>query len=306
MVFSLNYQHLYAFSFEEQSWWSIYDASAGLDLKYDLHEKQQGALAPLSPALAIQVIPSLSLGITANIWSDKLFTNDWETISTLNGNGMVLGYPWRSFGQLYDRYEFSGFNLHCGFLWEINRSFKIGGVVKTPFRARVDHTRKYVYLSENLADSNDSEYIQFSSHSASKINMPVSYGAGAVLGLLDNYLMLSMDVYRTHWDDYKLEHEANIKPTTQFRLGAEYLLFNKGRLIPLRSGIFYDPEPAEGWVDDFFGVSIGTGIVWEDYALDIAYQYRFGEKRGAESMLGRKINAEVKQHSLYSSIIFYF
>ena len=86
--------------------------------------------------------------------------------------------------------------------------------------------------------------------------MPVSYGAGTVLGLLDNYLMLSLDVYRTHWDDYKLEHEANRKPTTQIRFGAEYLLFKKGRLIPLRSGIFYDPEPAEGWVDDIFGVAI--------------------------------------------------
>ena len=64
MVFSLNYQHLYAFSYEEQSQWSQYDPGV-LDLEYDLHVKQRGALAPFSPALAIQVIPSLSLGITA-------------------------------------------------------------------------------------------------------------------------------------------------------------------------------------------------------------------------------------------------
>ncbi|MGA1841514.1 MAG: hypothetical protein ACMUIU_12900 [bacterium] len=106
--------------------------------------------------------------------------------------------------------------------------------------------------------------------------------------------------------NYKPEHEANIKPTTQIRLGTEYLLFKKGRHIPLRCGIFYDPEPAEGKVDDFFGASIGTGISGKDLAFDIAYQYRFGEKKGSEGMLGKRITAEVKQHSLYSSIIFYF
>ena len=305
MVFSLNYQHLYSFSYEEQSQWSQYDPGI-LDLEYGLHVKQRGALAPFSPALAIQVIPSLSLGITGNVWSNKLSTNEWENISTINGEGIAIGDPIRSFGQLYQRYEFSGFNLNCGFLWQINRSFKIGGVIKTPFHAHVDHTLEYVYLSENLADPSENEYVQYSFYGRSRINMPVSYGAGAALGLLDNYLLLSLDVYRTDWDDYKLEHEANIKPTTQIRLGAEYLLYKKGRLIPIRSGIFYDPEPAEGWVDDFFGASIGTGIVWKDYALDIAYQYRFGEKRGAAGMLGERITAEVEQHSLYSSIIIYF
>ncbi|MGA1841515.1 MAG: hypothetical protein ACMUIU_12905 [bacterium] len=180
MVFSMNYQHLYSFSYEEQSQWSEYDPE-GLDLENNLHEKQQGALAPLSPAFAIQVVPSLSLGITANIWSDRIFNNYWENISTFNRKGMVLGYPMRSSGQLFERYEFSGFNLHFGFLWQINRRFKIGGVIKTPFRARIDHTLKYVYLSENLADPNEREYIQFSPHRCSRLNMPFSYGAGAAL-----------------------------------------------------------------------------------------------------------------------------
>jgi long-subunit fatty acid transport protein len=319
MVFSMNYQHLYTFSYEEQSQWSEYDPGV-IDLEYNLHEKQKGVLAPLSPALAIQVVPSLSLGITANIWSHRLFNNYWENISTISGKGMAPGYPMRSFGQLYERYEFSGLNFHLGFLWQITRRFKIGGVIKTPFRARIDHTLKYVYLSENLEDRADSEYIPFSYHGRSRLNMPVSYGAGVALGFLDNYLLFSLDVYRTHWDDYlmitssgryspinyKPEREANIKPTTQIRFGAEYLLFKKGRHIPLRSGIFYDPEPAEGGVDDFFGASIGTGIAGKDFAFDIAYQYRFGEKRGIEGMLGKRIGTKVKQHSIYSSIIFYF
>lgn len=319
MVFSLNYQHLYEFSYEEQSQW-IDQEQVWHTMQFSLNEKQRGALEPFSPALAIQVLPSLSFGITANIWSNELFTNYWENISTLYGKGIELGYPTRSFAQLYERYEFSGFNLHCGFLWHVNRTFRVGGVVKTPFRARVDHTIKYISLAENLADIADREYILFSDDSRFKLNMPVSYGIGTALGFLDNDLLFSLDIYRTHWDkylmitpssrrspiNYKLENEANIKPTTQVRLGSEYLIYQKAHLFPLRAGIFYDPEPAEGKVDDFFGVSIGTGIVFENYVFDIAYQYRFGEKRGTESMLERKITAKVKQHSFYSSMIIYF
>ena len=40
----------------------------------------------------------------------------------------------------YDRYyDFTGFNMNIGFLWEINRYFTLGGVIKTPFTADIKH-----------------------------------------------------------------------------------------------------------------------------------------------------------------------
>lgn len=104
----------------------------------------------------------------------------------------------------------------------------------------------------------------------------------------------------------KPKHEADIKPTIQIRLGAEYSVIGKRTIVPIRAGIFYDPEPAAGSVDDFYGLSLGTGIVFKKYAFDIAYQYRFGHKKRGEYMLSREISTDERQHYLYTSMIFYF
>ena len=100
--------------------------------------------------------------------------------------------------------------------------------------------------------------------------------------------------------------ETDIEQTTQIRLGIEYLVITANSVVPVRMGVFYDPEPAPGNVDDFYGASIGTGILFEDLSFDIAYQYRFGEKSSPKFMLEREISSEVKQHYLYGSIILYF
>ncbi|KJU82207.1 hypothetical protein MBAV_005599, partial [Candidatus Magnetobacterium bavaricum] len=47
-------------------------------------------------------------------------------------------------------------------------------------------------------------------------------------------------------------------------------------VVPLRAGVFYDPAPAEGKVDNFYGFSFGSGITFKRFAFDVAYQYRFG------------------------------
>jgi long-subunit fatty acid transport protein len=150
--------------------------------------------------------------------------------------------------------------------------------------------------------------------------MPVSYGLGCSVRFSDTFL-LALDLYHTHWEDYiisypsgekispinnKVKHEADIKNTTQVRLGAEYLVYYKQQIFPIRAGIFYDPEPASGRVDDFYGVSLGSGFLLKNSVFDIAYQYRFGEKKDVESLYNQKIYSNVKQHYLYSSIIFYY
>ncbi len=76
-----------------------------------------------------------------------------------------------------------------------------------------------------------------------------------------------------------MTNPALIRP---FRFGwAEYLFIKPKYEIPLYVGIFYDPAPAEGEPDDFFGISIGSGIGMKKFKFDIAYQYRFGNNVGA-------------------------
>jgi hypothetical protein len=61
------------------------------------------------------------------------------------------------------------------------------------------------------------------------------------------------------------------------RLGTEYLFIKEKYVVPVRFGIFYDPEPAMKSPDDFYGFSIGTGYARGRVAFDLSYQYRYGK-----------------------------
>lgn len=324
-VFSLNYQHLYEFSQD-----NVYKFKYGetdpvlgtlIDISMTSHKKQNGSLNTFSPALAINIDDKLFLGLTTNFWLKDELNNHWENINVLRGEGMVFGERIKTYTELYERYEFSGFNFNIGFLWQPNLWLTLGGVLKTPFKAAIKHKYQKISMEEypeNIA-LNTIQPPRLAIEDL-KLKMPASFGLGVSIDFSDRFL-IALDIYHTQWQDYlicdpngdrispinkKPKEDANIKPTTQIRLGFEYLIIYPLPVVPIRAGIFYDPEPASGNVDDFYGFSSGTGITFKRWSFDIAYQYRFGSKREAEDMLNKVISSKVRQHYFYSSIIFYF
>ena len=150
--------------------------------------------------------------------------------------------------------------------------------------------------------------------------MPMSYGLGLAWRLSDA-LTLDLDVYRTHWDDYVLtdgggnemnpitgkpKTQSSTKPTTQVRLGGEYLFIGNTAVFPVRAGLFYDPEPAEKSPDDFYGFSVGTGVAYKRIVYDIAYQYRFGRGVRTTTVGNEDSSQDVDQHTVYMSLIYHF
>ena len=98
----------------------------------------------------------------------------------------------------------------------------------------------------------------------------MSFGVGIAYRFTQKF-MVSLDVYRTEWDDFiltnghgqaispvtgKAVRESRIDPTQQVHLGMEYLFITNKYIIPLCAGIFYDPAPAPDEPDDIFGFSI--------------------------------------------------
>ena len=81
-------------------------------------------------------------------------------------------------------------------------------------------------------------------------------------------------------------------------------------IVPMRCGMFYDPEPSINAPQDFYGMSLGFGIVTNRLAIDLSYHYRFGnEVNGNELGITEaptSIKGKIRQHSLLSSFIFYF
>lgn len=325
MVLSLNYQLLYDFDLNIRT--TIASGSSNILSEQKVKFRQSGKLRTLSPAYAIEITPDFSLGFTFNIWTDNLFwSNGWESDTVIDAKaygGGILN-PRRmimSSTESIDRdryYGFSGFNMHIGFLWDINQFVTVGGVLKTPFTAEMQHERVVTQKTKSAGFS----FI----HSRTRVDedveleMPLSYGLGVALNFTDRFTM-SLDVFRTEWDHFKLEdgsgrrwnqvtgrrsHKSSSEATHQVRLGAEYLFIFPKTVIPVRGGLFYDPEPTENDPDDFWGATLGTGISIGDLIFDCAYQFRYGNNVGGDVFNISSIESDVIQHLLLVSFIYHF
>lgn len=320
MVVSLNYQHLYDFTRE----WSFSMNLNAFDLSRDeqIYYQQEGRLSAIGFSYCIQIIPDFSLGMTFNVWDDKFTRNHWEQRTYQLVSGIDSEERFKSGAQNIHQYSFQGYNMNFGFLWSITENFTIGAVIKTPFKADLKHKNVYyVYIEYpkqpkfNIDDADTSETDE-------TLRMPISYGLGFAYKFSDN-LTISLDIYRTEWDDFirtdqginispitgKEESQSNIKPTQQIRTGAEYRFITSKYLISLSGGVFYDPVPAEGNPDDFYGFSVGSGIKmrrWDWLNFNCAYQYRYGNDVGDSILKDLQFSQDVEEHAVYTSFIIYF
>ena len=151
--------------------------------------------------------------------------------------------------------------------------------------------------------------------------MPLSYGLGLAVRFSDRFTT-SLDVYRTEWDKFKMADGkgnrtnavtglptsvSSSDDTVQVRLGGEYLFIFSRTVVPVRAGVFYDPEPSENSPEDFWGFALGSGVSIGDFIFDCAYQFRTGRGVGGDTLLDISgTDADVEQHLVLFSCIFHF
>jgi long-subunit fatty acid transport protein len=308
MIVSLNYQRLFDFTREWD--FPLAQSTNGLSVNQDVDYDQSGNLSALGLAYCIQVTPEFSFGFTFNIWQDWFGMNEWKQTTRQDGSGTFMGNPFNFESKSQDRFSFRGFNANAnvGILWNITPKFTLGAVVRTPFTA--DLKRKSTFrssISTTFISSTENE----------ELDMPMSYGIGMAYRFSDR-LTVSADVTRTEWDDFifkdsegnktsaisgRPKNDSDVDPTHTVRLGAEYLFMEPTYVIPLRGGIFYDPAPAEGSPDDFYGFSLGSGFAKGRFIFDLAYQYRFGRDVGGSTLQNLDFSQDVDEHSLFASLI---
>lgn len=319
VVVSLNFQRL----FDLRGATDVASRFTMFDGVQQVSARQEGGLFTISPALAVQLTPTLSIGVAFNIWPD-LFGNGWEQNVTVRGTGRIVGdnaiVPFVSTGRIKEEFAFEGFNVTAGFLWNINAVFSLGGVVRTPFTAKVtrQHTSSLTFALQN-GTAPVSTQNRF--RETLDMELPIAYGLGVAARLAD-HLTLALDVSRIHWSDFRLEastHDQLIlvengapsgkgravlngqgADTTTVRLGAEYLWIRSKLTIPLRAGFFYDPEPGEGGRDDFFGFSLGSGLAVGPWLFDMAYTFRAGTVHSTAT------DTTAHQHAILASVIYHF
>ena len=284
--------------------------------------ERDGDLFSISPAIAIQITRSFSVGVTFNIWPD-LFDNGWTTDITLEAGDQRV----KSTSDV----SYEAFNITAGFLWKITSRFTLGGVFSNPYTATLTRHSE----SERTGEPKRSIRENLD------LDLPLSYGLGLSARVSD-LLTLSFDILWVHWSDFRLQdvpssffipelptdsggtrdvvvvpefRMASRGDTTSIRIGMEYLWLPPNNLIiPLRAGVFYDPEPAFDGIHDFFGFGLGAGIAIGRYLLDVAYTFRTGtrtqlvvadEDRADEDRVNQ-ITTTVYEHNFIFSMIVHF
>jgi long-subunit fatty acid transport protein len=321
IVVSINYQRLY--EFKRRFDYRLDSSSAGLDLLQNKRFKQNGYVGALGLAAAIEITPRFSFGATLNIWTEDLFwRNGWKETYSERGVGTVGGNPVTIDTHITDKYsDFGGVNANFGLLWNATQNLTLGAVIKTPFDANIRHEFSFNQTTVLGPPADATVTSQQNFKEEVELRLPLSYGLGLSWRFSDAFTM-GIDVYRTEWSKYILtdgqgskfspidgrpKGESHIKDTTQIRIGGEYLFIlpENNIVVPVRAGFFYDPEPSHGKVNDFYGVSLGSGIAYKRFIFDVAYQLRWGNNIDTGDLIATS-KADVTQHSFLASVIYHF
>lgn len=319
MIVSLNYQRLYDMT-KKSSLTVKSDLGDGFsNRKTDLDFRQDGYLGAFSPAFAIQVTPQIYLGATLNIWDDFAGTCNWKSTLNRPATGRLGLLFFEETFNITSKYTFSGVNANIGILYSPTGKLTLGLVYKTPFEADLTKETQSSASQSFPADPDMWSSLNTSYKEKLKMNMPASYGVGIAYRHSDN-LSFAFDLYRTEWSDFYLTDSTGTKynpittlplsagkskDTTQVRFGGEYLFIDDKLVIPVRGGVFYDPEPHGTELDDFYGFSLGSGVAYDKYIFDFSYQYRFGNGVGSD-IPNSGVTSDITQHTAMLSLIYHF
>lgn len=363
-VISLNYLRRYDYDrsmdfrarFSQPFTGLIYDARANIGFD------QEGSLSTLSPAFGFELTDRLSCGVVMNLWdSDIVETNGWESFTQRRSLGdihVIGGGSLQVIGRndTYKKYEnFEGTNYSFGLLYKPTERLSVGAVYHTKFTSHVDYTRldfgagifpyssrlrmdwpsaaglgiAYRFPNDKLTLSLDvtrqdwDQYVQIDPQS--------SIWADGFQNRRHSFPLVSSWSHRkspiTNLPKWMSPHDA----TFTVRLGAEYVFVDPNKplanyLPSVRAGVFYDPEPASGrkehwWgvdpigdgkPENYYGVALGAGVLIKNRVnIDAAYQYRWGSdvKRDTfvdEGQLENGFKIDAGQHLVYLSTVIYF
>jgi long-subunit fatty acid transport protein len=320
MIISVNYQLLYDLT---RHWkFPLGFSESNLTIDSDIEIDQEGSLAAVGIAYGIQISPRVSFGFTLNIWKNGPYNNSWTSEYTLTGPGTYLSNDVTFDIQDTDEYEFSGTNANLGMLWHATDQITLGFVLKTPFTAELAHksTKNRSIFDSNNPNNPPISTVDESNEYDEELDMPMSYGVGVAYRSSDK-LTISMDLYRTAWDEFILTDtdgdeispitsesadESNTQPTSQVRAGLEYLFIQDDYIFPFRAGVFYDPAPTDGKPDDIYGFSLGSGITRGRLIFDMAYQFRWGNNISDYILEEFNYSQDLQEHTIYTSLIYHF
>ncbi|QHI69066.1 porin family protein [Tichowtungia aerotolerans] len=223
--------------------------------------------------------------------------------------------------------QFYGFNATLGALWAASDRLTLGASVDLPWTGRGKQTKSIqhqvttfnsngVQVAQNYYNATDKRDVEYT--------FPLYWAVGALWRWNDRFYS-SLDASRTYWSDYsyKAEGEERINPLNgesysssnsddcwSLRFGSEYLCVLSWTEIPLRGGLFWEQRPATGSPDEYWGVTLGSGISLGKepgrLILDVAYSFECANDVMGSLIPGQGMTSDVSKHQLFVSAIWHF
>jgi long-subunit fatty acid transport protein len=264
--------------------------------------------------------------MTVNLWNDDWTPNGWSQRTHQQNQGRITtpssSFPFTTRNDAEETFRLVGPNtsFNFGFLWDINDTWRVGGVYKTELLAAVEHRREIFRGAYSPTNPSFTSISRSNESFDETMHLPPAYGLG-VAYMPSDKISLAFDLYRTEWDRYFLEAEdghrynlltravngeSDVPATMQARLGMEYLIIRGRTVYPLRAGVFYDPEPAADAPQDVYGVSLGGGYVREPWLIDAAVQYRFGQGLKTVIVADQTSETDLSEGLVMLSVIYHF
>lgn len=262
-----NFDSYFEFREKLYDWSDPYPADPYDDNDPNAFMQRKGGIHSVNFALGTRVNRQLSFGVSANIYTGSVVTDELRTaiIDTVSDGGAAHGVA--SFRTI-DSTSYSGFNFTLG-LQYISGKFRSGLMLRTPFilKATSDSTLYMEPTVNGLPASlggtfnADTVYID---DMTSRLEMPIMLGFGLAYDITDNWLVSSDLEYRGFKgntvenldsllltstgdrDEYysSVDSTPNWSNVIQFRFGTEYMLDTKFGDIPLRLGVRTEVFPS--------------------------------------------------------------
>ncbi len=248
-----------------------------------------------------QALPFLSVGLAANMWfgnleyDERYYEYDYDSYWD----------EWYSYEGTYE-YEqtFSGFNMIFGGMINLDNlenpvPLKLGITYRTAFDLEAEENG--LITEEEIWELGDYFYEEWETEGTVKNEMPSMLGFGASYRLGDNFTLALDYETRAYGKSNINAHEDDLN---QFRVGAEYLIVSDFAVVPFRVGYQSVPTLMVDINNDPIigaGVSLGTGLIFEKFALDTAFTMAVNENDRCTS--GTQENTYLK--FIFSGIIYF-
>lgn len=225
--------------------------------------------------------------------------------------------------------ELNGFNGTFGVLYAASRHLSLGFSMDLPWTAEGTQTKTvrntittYNESKSTILNVSKSEQVQGKDVS---YHFPLYWAAGSVWRW-NNRFSTTLDISQVLWSDFTFQagDEPEINPLDgsphgenevddcwSARVGAEYLWVLRATEVPFRAGLSWEQRPAIGEPDQYYGVSLGSGLSFGKdpgkTIIDVAYIGTWGDDVLGSLVPGQEgLETDVMKHEIYISSIVHF